>query len=415
MDSIYKVFLLHSSHRSYLFHQVKKQLFELGVPEKKIETIEIDESFFSLGQYRYHQWHQKIVKKEIITNGNGTLLILTDNFKFHCTPSEFNSFVKQFDQTQSKYIETSLVYLGSYDNCIISLLSNEDFLKIDIPPIATSLKPFNINLGINYIPNKLVYHISPSCFEFYETILTSISDDFLTRGISFHAFNSGGFFFNIEPMSVDNRRKILVEFFQPYRKQLEDETLTKQWIDYSYQNMYIIRRETPWIFIRVLPIIFHPRYIFPKKVEKNIDISIVGTLTKRRFHIIELIRAKGIRVNIIKSVDMVERLVEILHSRILLLINEEENHRVFDFATASIPLFNFQTVVSENVDIENERGINQSILKDVHFTSYHSLLSMCEALLKNFKLKYVNKKKKIQEWDLLSKEDIKLFHAFIPT
>lgn len=420
MDSIYKVFVFHSPERHpNLLRQLQKQLFELGVPEKKIEIIELDESLFSLGQYRFHFWHQFIVKK--IGNKNLSILLLADYFRFHCTPVEFISYIKQFDLKQSPYIENSLEYLGCYDNCIVSLLAYDEFLKLETPPAASSLQPFNTLLGTSYL-HSLVHHVSPSSFEFYEAIVNDVNDDFLLGCMSFKTWTKDELFLcNAEPMSIESKRKFLIQQFQPYRKQPPTEVM-KQCIDYSYENAYLINKNAPWIYIRILPILFHPKWIFPGKIEKTIDISfIASTVSKRSQHIFSILEGKGIKVHLITKVDMVERLIEILKSRILLLIHTEEHCKIFPYSLASIPLFNFQTVVSEDCSIEHERGINKSIVDGVHFSPYHSIASTCESLLSSMKQKKsfkftpsnAEKQKKRNEWTTLSQEDLKMFHRKI--
>ena len=123
-------------------------------------------------------------------------------------------------------------------------------------------------------------------------------------------------------------------------------------------------------------------------LNKIYDISFIGSLTERRSFIIDQLKNKGYKINIINDCyDFKDKYNKILSSKILLNIHAHNDYKIFEFARCSIPIFNSQIVISENSldkELSKEKmNINDYILDKVIFSDYDKIIDKIEDVLNN--------------------------------
>jgi hypothetical protein len=213
--------------------------------------------------------------------------------------------------------------------------------------------------------------------EFSETIRFYLPPAIIERGISFLEYNQKAeFLYNTEQLSRKHLLKDCVDH------------LTKnpslKLIDYSNENLYILRdkgiSEKQLLY---LPILYHPRFIYPR-VAKKYDISFIGSGCTRRMNIVKELMKKGYSVNIINTFDFDKKHFEIMQSKILLNIHFADDYKILETARCTVPLLNGQLVVSEDTDVTHEFGMNKKVCSLVFFTNYDNMVNKIIEMLNSY-------------------------------
>jgi len=237
--------------------------------------------------------------------------------------------------------------------------------------------------------------------------------------ISSYDFKNYNFIYNTEQLSIKKWIDIVYQLSYNY-------TI----LDYSLYNIQLLKNKNPSSYAIFFPILFdknnmlfdktlNNRIMFNKEqdvIDKLYDISFIGSLTERRIYIIDQLKNKGYKINIINDCyDLKDKYNKILSSKILLNIHAYNDYKIFEFARCSIPIFNSQIVISENsLDEEllqknqqqsniilsnikkednflelkdnitsNHSSINNYILDKVIFTEYDKLVDKIEEVINN--------------------------------
>lgn len=152
-------------------------------------------------------------------------------------------------------------------------------------------------------------------------------------------------------------------------------------IDYSITNIQLLQNAN-CIF---LPILYIPQFIFTIQ-NKEYDIVHIGWLNKRRSFIIDQLYSYGYKILIINNnFNFNEKYQEIFKGKLLLNIHADIDYNIMEYARCSIPVFNSQIIVSENViDKLGNDTINDYVLSKIIFATYDELVSKVIHVLNSF-------------------------------
>jgi len=237
------------------------------------------------------------------------------------------------------------------------------------------------------------------------------------QNISSYDFKNFNFIYNTEQLSIKKWIDLISKLSYNY-------TI----FDYSLYNIELLKNVNPSSYCIFFPILFDKKNMLfqndsniERVHEKMYDISFIGSLTERRLFIINQLKNKGYKINIVNDCyDFKDKYNKILSSKILLNIHAHNDYKIFEFARCSIPLFNSQIVISENSldeklvldkDISKEvSNINDYILDKVIFSEYDKLIDKIEDVLNNIdKYKY---KIDIEELEYYNNKEINRLNNF---
>jgi len=232
------------------------------------------------------------------------------------------------------------------------------------------------------------------------------------QNISSYDFKNFNFIYNTEQLSIKKWIDLISKLSYNY-------TI----FDYSLYNIELLKNINPSCYSIFFPILFDKQnMLFENNLDDKIyDISFIGSLTEKRSFIINQLKNKGYKINIVNDCyDFKDKYNKILSSKILLNIHAHNDYKIFEFARCSIPIFNSQIVISENSfdeklvlnkDISKEiSNINDYILDKVIFSEYDKLIDKVEDVLNNIdRYKY---KIDIEELEYYNNKEINRLNNF---
>lgn len=151
-----------------------------------------------------------------------------------------------------------------------------------------------------------------------------------------------------------------------------------KFIDFCKANSPITGNE-----ILFLPCVYHENVIWKYIKTKEYDVGFVGTLSIRRKKILDALIEKGIKVNIIKAFGE-ERDIELSKCKLIINLNFNENHKIFQYFRCSRIVFNKIPIVSEKMIDCDELDINKEVLKFVTFEEYDKIIDKIVKILENY-------------------------------
>lgn len=158
-------------------------------------------------------------------------------------------------------------------------------------------------------------------------------------------------------------------------------------IDYSIENIHLINKISPVTnnTIGYLPYQYEPNEVskletFVKHTPKMYDIAFTGWLSLRRKVIINKLKEKGFKVQLIKSKWGTNRDFMISSAKILLNIHYNESYNIYEAIRCDRWTFAGMMVVSED-SIENEE---LDISELVIFDKYDNLVDKVTEILNNY-------------------------------
>ena len=210
------------------------------------------------------------------------------------------------------------------------------------------------------------------------------------QNITCYDFKNFNFIYNTEQLSIKKWIDLISKLSYNY-------TI----FDYSLYNIELLKNVNPSSYSIFFPILFDKQnMLFQNNSNKIYDISFIGSLTDRRSFIIDKLKNKGYKINMINNCyDFKDKYEQILSSKILLNIHAYDDYKIFEFARCSIPIFNSQIIISEN-SLDEERlcgvldnkientikkkdNINDYVLDKVIFTDYNKIIDKVEDVLNN--------------------------------
>jgi hypothetical protein len=150
--------------------------------------------------------------------------------------------------------------------------------------------------------------------------------------------------------------------------------------DYSPANIAALRAAGLSGPISLVPVGTMPQLCRIPSAKQDIDVLFFGALSERRLRIVQALKAAGVAVQCIAGYYGAERDRWIARSKIVLMLRNAENYRIFEIVRAAYLMSNAKTIVSE---WDDKTEIEPDIAQGIVLARSDELAAVCSRLIRD--------------------------------
>jgi hypothetical protein len=150
--------------------------------------------------------------------------------------------------------------------------------------------------------------------------------------------------------------------------------------DYSPANIAAFRTAGLSGRISLVPVGTMPQLCRIPPADQDIDVLFYGALSERRLRIVQALKASGVAVQCLAGLYGAERDQWIARSKVVLMLRNDENYRIFEIVRAAYLMSNATTIVSE---WDDDTEIDPDIVPGIVPARGNELATVCSQLIRD--------------------------------
>src|SRR5260221_5239521 len=150
--------------------------------------------------------------------------------------------------------------------------------------------------------------------------------------------------------------------------------------DYSAANLTAFRAAGLLGPMSLVPVGTMPELCRIPPADQDVDVLFFGALSERRLRIVEALKASGVAVQCLAGYYGPERDRWIARAKVILMLRNAENHRIFEIVRAAYLMSNAKAIVSE---WDDETVIEPDIAPGIVLARRDELADACKQLVRD--------------------------------